>query len=78
MRRVQEVKSSCSILSQQMARDRRPMLVTRWHPLMLSSRKAVVCLAIHHRPTSVTCMYVRFGLRRSPCVFLVLHAPLNM
>lgn len=53
--RVQPVKSSSSIFLQQIARDRRPMLVTPWQPPTLSSRRSNVCLAIHHNPTSVTC-----------------------
>lgn len=59
------MKSSCSILSQQIASDRSPMLVTPWHPLTLSSRRAVVCLAMHHSPTSVTCV----GVGRTTTVF---------
>ena len=67
MRRVHEVKSSCSILSQHIASDRRPMLVTPWHPLMLSSRSAIVCLAMHHSPTSVTCGRVGAERRSVMC-----------
>ena len=68
VRRWQPVKSSCSILSQQMASDLSPMFVMPLHPLTLSSRRAVVCLATHHNPTSVTYRNSKYKRRSILCL----------